>query len=179
MQWTKRLTGISTGRNILVGLLVILVLGIIMMAIIQPQMMALSGGLSILDARLFYTTQDVNQLFAALGDAGRLLYTYHQIADSFFPAAYGITLALALVNSINRISPQASHLRLIVILPFLAALSDYAENSLIATQLASYPALSGGVIMVSAVMTLAKWVLIIVALGAAVVLGLVVIRRRK
>ncbi len=179
MQWSKRLTKIATNRNILLGLMLVLILGIIMMAVIQPQMMALSGGLPILDSRLFYTTPDVNQLFTALGGTGRLLYTYHQVFDSLFPATYGIAIALAIVRLVNRVSPGESRLRLTVFIPFIAALTDYAENCLIASQLASFPTLSSGIIMAAAIMTLSKWMLIVVAFGILIVLGIVTMGKGK
>ncbi|RDE16274.1 MAG: hypothetical protein C4K47_01790 [Candidatus Thorarchaeota archaeon] len=179
MQWSKRLTTIATVRNVLLGLLLVIVLGVILMAVIQPQMMALSGGLPILDLRLFYTPMDVNQLFAALGDTGRLLYTYHQVVDSFFPATYGITIVLALVRLVNRVSSGPSRLRVIVFVPIFAAMADYAENCLIATQLATFPLLSDGIIMTAAIMTVTKWVLIVISLAALIVLGLVAMRKGK
>lgn len=179
MQWSKRLIRISTRSNIVLGLLLTLTLGTIMMALIQPQMVTLSGGLPILDSRLFYNAQDVNQLFTALGAIGRLLYSYQQVVDSIFPAAYGITLALVLVKLVNKTSPQASRIRMTVFLPFFAALTDYAENCLIATQLASFPVLSEGVILTAAIMTIAKWALIVSVVGTVLALGLVAVRRRE
>jgi hypothetical protein len=179
MQQGNRLTKIATNGNIMLGLVLILVLGIIMMAVVQPQMMALSGGLPILDSRLFYTAQDVNQLFTALGGPGRLLYTYHQVFDSLFPAVYGITIALAIARLENKVSAQGRLLRLTVFIPFVAAIADYAENCLIASQIATFPVLSGGIIMAAAIMTLSKWLLIVLASGILIVLGLVTMGKGK
>ena len=179
MQWAKKLERVSTNRNIVVGLVVTLVLGIVLMAMIQPQMTFLTGGLAILDARLFYAVQEVNQLFTALGEPGRLLYSYHQIIDSFFPAAYALTMALAIANRIHTIPVRASRLGIFVLLPIFAALFDYAENCLIATQLMSFPVLSELIVMVAATMTVIKWSLILVSFGAILVLAILASRKPR
>ena len=80
----KKIQRFATRRNILIGLAITLLVGSIMMIAIMPQILALSGGLSILDMRLSYTYQDALDLLTALGDDGRQLYSMLQIFDSVF-----------------------------------------------------------------------------------------------
>lgn len=150
-----------------------------MMVGIQPQMLALTGGLPILDTRLAYTFDDVNELLTALGASGRQLYTYHQIADSLFPLAYALTMAFVLGTLVRRVSPENARTRAMVLLPLLGALFDYLENALIATQIASYPALSPAIIAVASAMTGAKWILMAASFAAITILAIVSYLRTK
>ena len=56
----------ATIRNILVMLAITIIVGAIMMAVVQPQLLALSGGLPILDIRFGYTYQDAMITMAAM-----------------------------------------------------------------------------------------------------------------
>lgn len=179
MRLTNWIESLASRRNILLGLLVTIIVGAIMMVGIQPQMMALTGGLPILDTRLAYTFNDVNDLLTALGVSGRQLYTYHQIADSVFPLAYALTMAFVLAILAKRVLPENARTRATVLLPLVGAVFDYLENALIASQIASYPTLSPAIIAVATGMTGVKWIFMAASFAAILLLAVVSYLRRK
>ena len=74
-----------------------------------------------------------------------------------FPLGYALPLAMiqALVNS--KAFSGGSKTGYLVLLPLIGMLLDYAENTLIATQIAAYPALSQTIVTMASVATILKW----------------------
>ena len=174
----KKIQRVSTPRNILVMFAIAAFLMIIMALVIQPAILAASGGIPILDIRLSYTYQDAVDLFTALGSYGRALYSLQQGVDLFFPAAFGITLALIIGYLTGKLSPGQHEKSFILSVPLIGAVFDYAENSLIAFQLASFPNLSQLVIEMASYMTMLKWFFDFTAIIVILLLVLVLAYKR-
>ena len=179
MRLTNRIVGLATRRNIILGLLLTIIIGAILMAGIQPQMLTLTGGLPVLDVRPSYTFNDAEEFLTALGSSGRQLYTYHQVVDTFFPLVYALTMALVLAALVKRVFPDSTGPRALVLLPLVVAVFDYLENVLIATQISSYPLLSPDIFAAASAMTGAKWILMAASFVAIIVLAIVSYLRRK
>ncbi|MGQ4912804.1 MAG: hypothetical protein ACP6KW_11590 [Candidatus Thorarchaeota archaeon] len=180
MGMIERLYDWSTLRNLLLSLGVTLVSGAPMMLIIIPQMNQITGGLTILDTRMFYSLTDMSSLFAALGGEGMNLYVIQKVVDTAFPLGYGLAFALAQGIILKRISLDMSRWRYLVLLPITALLLDLAENFLTWSQMAAYPNLSEPVVIVAAASTFSKWTVLgltTVVLIATAALALV--RSRK
>ena len=97
-----------------------------------PRMMELSGGLPILDMRLWYSSQSAYQLLDVLGGVGRTSYLeLLWSVDLVLPCLFAIFLSVAIKRgALQRLSW----------IPLVAAGFDYAENVMITVLLLSYPA---------------------------------------
>jgi hypothetical protein len=174
----KKIQRISTPRNILFMFAITAFLMVIMSLVLQPQILAASGGLPILDVRLHYSYQDAVDLFTALGDNGRALYSLQQAVDTFFPAAFGVTLALVIGYLTGKLFPGRHEYGLPISVPLVGAVFDYAENTLIASQLASFPAVSQLIVEMASYMTSLKWFFDFAAFFVIFLLALVLVYRR-
>ncbi len=155
-----RLAPMATMRNILGSLVATIAILAVMSLAIWPPMTELSGGLPILDTMITYNYNDVVALFTALGSEGRGLYSIQQIIDMIFPIMYSVTLTLALILLAPSPVRKRKWARIVVFLPLAGAAFDYAENILIATQIAAFPSLSEAIIGIAAFVTWTKWVLL-------------------
>ena len=114
-----------------------------------PRMRQLAGGLPILDARLWYSSQSVYQLFDTLGENGRSAYLHLLWSvDLCLPLLFALFLAGAM---------QRGWFRRLAWLPPLAAACDYAENIAITVLLVRYPHHSPTMVLVSSALTTLKW----------------------
>ncbi len=165
-------------RSVFLSLLVTLALSLVMSVWLMPQLLAMSGGLQIMDTRLWYTADDVASLLGALGPDGRAMYSYLQLVDTIYPAAYAITFALVLAFMLERTGELGHRLRLLFIVPYLAALADYIENILMATQIATYPSISADIVTAASIATTIKWALIGLSSLLVVIIGLYVVYLR-
>lgn len=171
MSFVTKVERFATKRNFILTLGITLVTSLVFM-LIQVPMFNLSGGLLALDMRFGYTIADVNQLFTALGTAGRQLYSLFQIADLVFPIALALTMMFILMMITSKFLGPSSRLRLIVFIPLVAMIADYIENGLIATQLFSYPALSDLIIIIASFFTAIKWGFISLTFLLVIILGI-------
>ena len=124
-----------------------------------PSMLKASGGLPILDMRLWYTAADAYQLFDALGPVGRadnrLLYL---TVDIIIPLSYSLLLWSAI--SRGAFYPFRA-------LAFLGGTFDYLENIAILILLSRYPEHLDNLVTVAACFTLFKFL----SCGLAIVLA--------
>jgi hypothetical protein len=99
-----------------------------------------SGGIPILDMRMSYTTEEVYQLFSALGIAGRQAYrTLHLVPDILFPISYALLFAFTVAWFLVRLLPLDHPLQWLILIPLISGLADILENlSLVVSGLA-YP----------------------------------------
>ena len=170
---------LATLRIFLLFLVLTIVVAIVMMGYINPQIMALSGGLPILDSRLGYTFAEVEYHVTILGEQGRQLYTTLQVLDLIFPLGYGMSMTLALTGLIMRLFPEGHPMEKAASIPILGMLFDYLENITIAALIASYPNLSPLAVSAASIFTQLKWSCIILALILLVILAILAIGKKK
>ncbi len=166
-----RIKKLATLRIFLLFFGLMIFVAMVMMGYVHPQILALSGGLPILDSRLSYTFADVEHLFTVLGEQGRQLYTTLQVLDLIFPLGYGMSMTLALTGIITRLFPEGHPMEKAIFIPILGMIFDYLENITIAALIASYPNLSLLVVSIANIFTQLKWSCIILALALLVILG--------
>lgn len=119
---------------------------------------------TILDVRLFYTAVDVQNLFSALGQAGRQAYSSQLLADMVYPIAYSLLLHCLYVRFC--LPEQAGGMNLLLAFtPYGALFADLAENLLILLMLAHYPFISPSTALLASVASSLKWFLIAIAVG--------------
>ena len=179
MKLLDHIKKLATLRIFLLFLVLMIIVAVVMMGYVQPQILALSGGLPILDSRLSYTFAEVEHLFMVLGEQGRQLYTTLQVLDLIFPLGYGMSMTLALAGVITRLLPKGHPMEKTVFIPILGMIFDYLENITIAILIASYPNLSPLVVNVAGIFTLLKWSFIILALVLLVVLAILALSKKK
>ncbi|TFG09776.1 hypothetical protein EU538_03995 [Candidatus Thorarchaeota archaeon] len=166
-------------RILLVALGATIVFSSIMMLLLLPQFLSISGGLLPLDMRLTYTPQDANFLFGALGDDGIFVYRLFQLCDTGFPIALAITLSSGIVMVNRRNLPSDHRLRVVAAVPFLTAAFDYAENLLVWSQLNVYPSTLPQVLLLASVISVIKLVLLFTSVGLALVWAVIYIMKRR
>ncbi|MHA2187050.1 MAG: hypothetical protein ACW99V_02295, partial [Candidatus Thorarchaeota archaeon] len=69
-------------------------------------------------------------------------------------------------------------LRYLIFIPIVAAIADYIENILIASQALVYPNLSETIISIASFITTMKWILLYLAFALVLVLILILIYKR-
>ncbi len=171
MKLLDHIKKLTTLRFFLLFLVLTIIVAVVMMGYVHPQILALSGGLPILDTRPGYTFADVEHLFTVLGEQGRQLYTTLQVLDLIFPLAYGMSMTLALTGVVTRLFPEGHPMEKAVFIPILGMIFDYLENITIAALIASYPNLSPLAVSIANIFTQLKWSCIILALTLLVILA--------
>jgi len=179
MKLLDRVKKLATLRIFLLFLVLTIVVAMVMMGYVNPQILALSGGLPILDSRLGYTFAEVEHLLTMLGEQGRQLYTTLQVLDLIFPLGYGMSITLALTGVITKLLPEGHPMEKVISIPILGMLFDYLENITIATLIASYPNLSPLAVNVANIFTLLKWSCIMLALALLVILAILALGSRQ
>jgi len=162
-----------------VSFLATILLSVIMMLVLLPQFLTLSGGLLPLDLRLTYTPTQANDLFSALGEEGIAVYHSIQLFDMGFPIALAIMLSSTIALTYSSLLPAESKLRLTAIVPFFTAVFDYAENILVWTQMDAYPSTSTQVLLLSSWMSSIKVVLLVMSVSLALICAIRYITTRK
>lgn len=160
------------------GLVVALVLTIILYAIIgffNQQFLALSGGLFVPDMRFGYSLADIQQLFSTVGTDGLRVYSAMQDADTFLPIVYSLAISFGILIAIRNCPDRLQKTKSLGMFPLIVAIFDYAENILIATQVASYPTLNGGIIELASIYTTLKWVTLGISFLILIVFGVIAI----
>lgn len=140
-RFIKILNEYSSGRNVLIFLILSSSIYLIMLTITIPQIMAITGGIKILDMMpIGYTPKYVNELTSILGESGRHLYLYHQIPlDMAYPALFGVSNTLIIAYLLKKAERFENKLFFLCLIPILAGIMDYCENIGIITILKSYP----------------------------------------
>jgi hypothetical protein len=118
--------------------------------------------------RRFYTPKEVREYFDKIGSNGRDLYARTQLTlDLLFPLFYAGFLAALTA----RLGPPGVA-RFLIWLPVAAALMDVGENVMLAHLARRYNGAESGLATMTAVFTVAKWILIGVALIGLLICGL-------
>lgn len=118
-----------------------------------------------------YDSAYAKQVLDELGAAGRRMYgTWHFPLDMVFPLLYGATLygLLTWTAPLNGLSPSTG--RLISAFPIVTAISDWGENILVFSMMASEPPQTA-LAPIASVFTQVKCLALVVSIVLAVGLG--------
>jgi len=137
------------------------------------------GGAGPLDLLLVYGPQKVNDIFTALGEAGRQAYRTIELSlDLLFPLSYTLWLAswMHLAYGGRR---SYAWLRWVAFAPIVC---DLAENAGIVSMLAAYPEPSALLVRFASVCTSLKWCafafVVVALLGGSIAAAVRRIQRR-
>jgi hypothetical protein len=174
---------VALAAAVSIGILLVMVLGTL------PHLQQMAGGLTPFDLRPNgYTAEEAQALLAALGTAGRDFYLNVQLRiDLIYPASHFVSRAALLwwLTKPGRIAraPIALPLRAVLLMvPFVVMIADYAENQGIAAMLHAQTPDAGLVMRTSLetqIKSLASFVteLAVILLGSAALVRWARIRR--
>ena len=124
---------------------------------------ALSGGMGIPDAHMYYTFSQLQEMFQRYGVQGRQMYLQLQWVDMVYPLVYSLFLASLLYAVYKK-----TRLHKMVYIPFVAAALDYTENILLRVSIQSFPHMQKAVVQLAASVTFLKWFLVFFAMALLV-----------
>lgn len=166
MRVTRRIQAVKL-RHI-GGLLVIFLLGMAAMRQAASYVSSISGGTAILDLNFGNNTAHINHTLAALGEAGRSAYLHVFLPiDTCYAVIYTVFYTCTLAFFLRRLPlrRKLSWARWIVVLPVVAAVCDWWENTAFAFMLSQFPSLATPALVASTtVATRAKFILVYLSL---------------
>jgi hypothetical protein len=136
------------------------------------------GDANMPDTNFGYTFADIQGAFDTLGSDGLQMWLQVHLLDLIFPLTYAFSMTFGILMELRDAIPEKKNLRFLALLPILAAIADYIENTLIATQATSYPILSEAVISVASAVTITKWLLLYAGFAIIFLLLILVIIMR-
>ena len=113
-----------------------------------------STTITILDVLINYTEAEAYQQLEAYGETGRQVCLFSTLVlDSLFPLTFGSFFALLLAFLFKNTA-----YRIVILLPLVAVICDYIENTHIALLLIKYPEHLPTLVASANVFTLTKWI---------------------
>lgn len=148
----------SSGKKVLIWFILANLFYVLMLTISIPNIMHFANGIKILDMLpAGYDFEYVNTLLIALGEDGRSAYLFQQIPlDMAYPFLFAACYSLLLVFLLKKLHKTETPWFYLAYLPFVAGLSDYAENLGIISLLNQFPDISETTVQVTNVFSLVK-----------------------
>ena len=150
---------------------------------INPKLVSYAGEMKILDVMIMgYNIDYVNVFFKTLGEKGRDIYLYEQLAiDMIYPLGYGGFLCLSLAWILKKKKINLTSIGLaICILPLIVIFLDFIENISNAILLLKYPKISSYQVTFSCIMTYLKYFFLVVSVLTLFVLyGMFIVNKIK
>ena len=160
MRLLETIDNLSNLRNLVVMIVSSFVVVMIMATLTQTWVYEVYGDVTMPDTRLTYTLNEITDVFNTLGQAGLNVWAQAHMLDFLFPLTYMFAMAFGTNMELRRLYPNNDPAKKLVLIPLMAGIADYVENILILTQIATYPSLSGPVILVASAITSFKWILL-------------------
>lgn len=123
----------------------------------------MTGGLGMPDENVYYSYNQLYQLFNQYGASGRAMYLNLQWIDMFYPVVYSL-----LLGSLMAVLCKSSRFAWMILLPLLAAVFDLTENILLRSIVQSFPVMNSSLVQVASMATFMKWVMLLLTLIALV-----------
>jgi hypothetical protein len=123
---------------------------------------------------LGYTVESLNGLLADFGAKGREIYLSFQYKDFTYPLIYSTLLAGLFI----RVKPPR-RLLFMVFLPWVAALTDFAENLMLRKIVTDFPVTDAALVQTASLFTVTKWSLIFISVSAIILIKVVNLVRRR
>lgn len=161
---------ISTSRNLVIAILISAVSVGTMAVLTESLVYSVYGEANMPDTNFGYTYDDILLAFNNLGSEGLQVWLQVHLLDLVFPLGYSFAITFAIIMELRLVFPERENYRVLGILPILAALFDFLENTLVASQAVAYPNLSPEVIAVASSVTIMKWLLLYLGFSVVFVL---------
>ena len=162
MQFIHRLSNwfrrISTGWVTLIAFVV----AVLFMVIVLPGQAAraeqISNGAGSPDTSFLYTPQELYDIAEVYGPEGRNAYLYARWTfDLVYPLVYGFFLVTSISWLFGRVFPATSPLQLANLVPVLAVLFDFLENTAVSIVMFRFPQPTEFFAWLAPLFTLLKW----------------------
>jgi hypothetical protein len=129
------------GKRVLILFIAVNIVYCFMLLVTIPKVMIYSGGMKLPDMLpTGYSAEYINTLLNTLGREGRNAYLFNQIpVDMVYPFLFGISWCLVLAWVLNKLGKLNGSLIYLCLLPLLAGLFDYLENTGMIVILNRYP----------------------------------------
>ena len=174
----------STWKSILLFLVLFLITYIVISG--KPfgvaQLKEYTNGVGILDLERGYSPEYAYEIFKLQGDVGRQFYTkILVIFDVIFPLAYMLFFSTIMTFIFSRWLPDEHVLQKLSLLPILAGIFDYFENTFILIMLHNYPKELFNIAAIANIMTILKGVVFTISILLLVVglFGLLFVKNKK
>jgi hypothetical protein len=120
-----------------------------------------SAGVGSPDTTLLYSSQDLSDMASVYGQAGRQAYIRARWGfDLAFPLVYAAFLTLAISWLLTRALPAESPAHLLNLLPPMAMLADFLENSLTTLVMVRFPNPAPLAFLLAPPVSALKWLLV-------------------
>jgi hypothetical protein len=149
----EALSKLTTGRNILILLVLFLLANFVVIPAIYPKF-------ETLDTLSSYTPGKAYDLISSYGTQGRQSYAVIEVTlDLVYPFITALMFSLIILYTFKRAFPDQGWALKLSLTPFAVLLADYLENACVVTMLLSYPRELIAVAQISNVFTITKFVL--------------------
>ncbi len=165
-------------RNLVLGILSSIIIIAIMSTLTQMLVYAVYGNFTMPDTRFGYSFADIQAAFNSIGIEGLRVWAIAHSLDFLFPLAYSFSMMFGIMLELNIVNKNSGLLRKTIFLPLAAGIADYIENTLILSQIITFPTLSELVISIASLVTLAKWVFLIFGFVVVFVLLILIVYKR-
>jgi hypothetical protein len=139
----------------------------------QNRLMQMSGGLTVLDMHLSYSSEEASDLFNNLGPAGRESYIAFLLLDFIFIIFFALIQYFIMAYLLKKVSPDSKWQKL-AYLPYIRGAFDALENLFILLMLFYFPDRMPVMAGAANLSTILKWlsmsVIMAVALGGGIML---------
>lgn len=141
------------------------------------------GDSKLLDLHFSYSSVQVYEHLAALGEEGRNAYICMALtSDLVFPICYSLVLSVALIMVLKNLFPPACRFRYLCLFPFLIVIFDWCENLSLAYITNVFPKPVGWIINFSSFFTSLKWSLVLLSvmmLFIVIIIQIISLKRGK
>jgi hypothetical protein len=160
-------------RNLILSILTSMITIAVMSIATQTLVYQVYGDFTMPDTKFGYSFTEIQIAFNGIGIEGLRTWAIAHSPDFLFPLAYSFSMMFGIILELNKAEKNSGLLRKTVLIPLAGGIADYIENTLILSQIAVFPNLSELVIAIASVVTLVKWVFLI--LGFIVIFGLLIL----
>jgi len=144
---------LSTGRNIIILLVLFLLANFILIPAFYPTF-------ETLDIKTSYTSEQAYALLSSYGEQGRQQYLISELTlDVIYPLVSAFLFSFAILYTFQRAFPGKTGLHKFALTPFGVLVADYLENICIVVMLLLYPQELPILAQVSNVFTIIKFAL--------------------
>jgi len=126
--------------TILLFFVLVILFEIVFTVFLGPRFLEITNETDLLDMTTFYSAEQAYEIIGQYGTEGRDYYNYIQIVDFFFPAAYALFFALLITYLLQRRNWLETPWCRLALIPLVAGLCDWLENTGIFIMLRRYPA---------------------------------------
>jgi hypothetical protein len=180
MRVLKSIENLSSLRNLIVMITSSFIVVMVMAMLTQTWVYDVYADVTMPDTRFSYSINEITDVFNTLGQEGLNAWAQAHMLDFLFPLTYMFALAFGINMEIRNTYPDSPKAKFLVLFPLFGGIMDYVENTLVLTQIASFPNLSEPVIIVASTITSLKWILLGVAfIIVFAFIPLVLYRRQK